>query len=36
MKVFLDSDVLLDYLTGREPYLNDIKIIIDRGIRKEL
>lgn len=36
MKVFLDSDVLLDYLTGREPFLNEIKIIIDKGIRKKI
>jgi len=36
MKVFLDSDVLLDYLTGRNPFLNEIKIIIDKGIRKEI
>ncbi len=36
MKIFLDSDVLLDYLTAREPFLNEIKIIIDKGIKKEV
>lgn len=36
MKIFLDSDVLLDYLTAREPFLNEIKIIIDLGLKKEL
>lgn len=36
MKVFLDSDVLLDYLTGREHFLYEIKLIINKGIRKEL
>ena len=35
MKVFLDSDVLLDYLTGRDPFLNEIKIIIDKGIKEK-
>ena len=35
MKIFLDSDVILDYLTGREPFLNEIKIIIDKGIKNE-
>ena len=35
MKVFLDSDVLLDYLTGREPFLNEIKTIINKGLKKE-
>ncbi len=36
MKIFLDSDVLLDYLTAREPFLNEIKIIIDLGIKNEI
>lgn len=36
MKVFLDSDVLLDYLTGREIFLYEIKVIIDKGIRNEI
>jgi len=36
MKVFLDSDVLLDYLTGREHFLDEIKIIINKGIKKEI
>ena len=36
MKVFLDSDVLLDYLTARQPFLDEIKIIIHKGIRKEI
>lgn len=36
MKVFLDSDVLLDYLTARDPFLDEIKIIIDKGIRNEI
>lgn len=36
MKVFLDSDVLLDYLTAREPFLNEIKLIIDLGLKKEI
>ena len=36
MKLFLDSDVILDYLTGREYALEEIKQIIDKGIRKEL
>lgn len=36
MKVFLDSDVLIDYLTAREPFLEEIKIIIQKGIRKEI
>ena len=36
MKIFLDSDVLLNYLTAREPFLNEIKIIIDQGIKKEI
>ena len=36
MKIFLDSDVILDYLTAREPFLNEIKIIIDCGIKKKL
>ena len=36
MKVFLDSDVLLDFLTGREFQLEEIKIIINKGIKKEI
>ncbi len=35
MKIFLDSDVIIDFLTGKEPFLNEIKIIIHKGIRKE-
>lgn len=36
MKIFLDSDVLLDYLAAREPYLNEIKIIINQGINQRI
>ena len=36
MKIFLDSDVLLDFLTGRDYQLEEIKIIIGKGINKEI
>ena len=36
MKIFLDSDVIIDFLTGRSFYLQEIKVIMDKGIRKEL
>jgi len=36
MKVFLDSDVLLDFLIARELHLDETKIIIDMGLRKEI
>jgi len=36
MKIFIDSDVLLDYLTGREYALNETKLIINKGLKKEL
>jgi len=36
MKVFLDSDVILDYLTGRDPFLYEIKVIIDKGLKKKI
>lgn len=36
MKVFLDSDVLLDFLTGRDFQLEEIKTIIGKGINKEI
>ena len=36
MRVFLDSDVLLDYLTARKPFVEEIKIIINKGIIGEL
>jgi len=35
MKVCLDSDVLIDYLTAREPFLEEIKIIINKGLKKD-
>ena len=36
MRVFLDSDVLLDYLTARGPFVEEIKIIIDLGLKKQI
>ena len=36
MKVFLDSDVLLDFFTAREPFLHEIKTIIHMGLNKDL
>jgi len=36
MKVFLDSDVILDFLTARQPFVEEIKIIINKGLRKEI
>ena len=36
MKIFLDSDVILDFLTARKPYLHEIKTIMDKGVKKEL
>lgn len=36
MKIFLNTDVILDYLTGREPFLEEIKVIIDKGIKGEV
>ncbi len=35
MKIFLDSDVLLDFLLGREPFLNDIKWILELSLKKQ-
>ena len=35
MKVFLDSDVILDFLSAREPFLHEIKFIIHKGIKNE-
>lgn len=36
MKVILDSDVLLDFLAGREFDLAEIKVILDMGIKNKL
>jgi len=36
MKVFLDSDVLLDFLTARKPFVEEMKIIINLGLKKEI
>ena len=36
MKVFLDSDVILDFLTAREPYHVEIERIMHLGITKKL
>ncbi|MEE9372989.1 MAG: PIN domain-containing protein [Saprospiraceae bacterium] len=36
MKIFLDSDVLIDFLTAREPFLYEIKVIINKGVNKEI
>jgi len=35
MKIFLDSDVLLDLLLGREPYLEDVKWILELSLSKK-
>ncbi len=35
MKAFLDSDVLLDLLLGREEYLEDIKWILELSLTKK-
>lgn len=35
MKVFLDSDVLLDLLLGREEFLEDIKWILELSLTKK-
>lgn len=36
MKVFLDSDVILDYLTARDYFLSETKVIMDMGFKKEI
>ena len=36
MKVFLDSDVILDFLLDRQPYSDDIGQIIERSINSDL
>lgn len=36
MKAFLDSDVLLDFLTARKPFVNEIKRIMHLGISGDL
>ncbi len=36
MKVFLDSDVILDFLTGRNLFLDETKAIIDKGLKYEI
>lgn len=35
MKIFLDSDVLLDLLLGREEFLEDIKWIFELSLKKQ-
>jgi len=35
MKIFLDSDVLLDLLLGREPFLEDIKWILELSLNNK-
>lgn len=35
MKVFLDSNVLLDLLLGREEFLEDVKWILELSMNKE-
>jgi len=35
MKIFLDSDVLLDLLLGREEFLEDIKWILELSLSKQ-
>jgi predicted nucleic acid-binding protein len=36
MKVFLDSDVILDFLLDRQPYSDDIGQIFERSINSDL
>ena len=39
MKVFLDTNVLIDFLAGREPFAKDASVIVgmcDRKDRKEI
>jgi len=36
MKVFVDSDVILDFLTGRDFYFEEIKTIFNQAIRKQI
>jgi len=36
MNVFVDADVILDFLLDRSPYVDDISEIIERSIKTEL
>lgn len=36
MSVFIDSDIILDFLTGRDFFLEEIRIIFDKGIKQEI
>lgn len=29
MKVFLDANVILDYLTDRQPFADDAELVVD-------
>ena len=36
MKIFLDSDVILDFLMDRQPFSDDIAQIIERSLNSNL
>lgn len=35
-KVFLDTDVILDFLLNREPYIDEITELIERSVMNEM
>ena len=35
-KVFIDSDVILDFLLDRQPFIDEITFIIEKAIGKEI